>query len=508
MINKNYIKCLIVLSITLLLQNNCYSQITIRMTDTSNQWNIAFHYYSDDAIKPYDNWTTKFYTIEDSVFISGNLYQKLFCYSDSLLQSKSFVNYVREKDGKVYLTDSISEFMLFDFNMGKNDSFMVPSYEYAPFNFYDYQSFLIKVDSVYNLSFNDSLYLKAMNIKAFPYTNGSFLQNEWVEDTWVEGIGSLKYGFLYGINYAYFFSSGDYYSSSCLLCFHNSNKLIYQNKDFNTCEKYHPDDWTEQNLISENKQWTLISTNNLTGTQTSTPYIFAYYTKVNGVKYSRLYQKTGETIMSWPLQSLWYERNDSVWVKPIDEEKASLIYDFNIAKNDSFLVADSQNNYLVVDSVCVKFWGGKDRKHIYLHSSRYPEIITTWVYGVGQLGDFTKSTNAGIENADSLLCFEENNESVFQNPEYKSCSINNASHFIKTSEQFIELYSVGDGMIQIQIKNNSSGNLFLYNLDGKLVLKKPISEKEIKFCSPSFGLMLFRFLNKNGEIQTGKVMVE
>jgi hypothetical protein len=86
----------------------------------------------------------------------------------------------------------------------------------------------------------------------------------------------------------------------------------------------------------------------------------------------------------------------------------------------------------------------------------------------------------------------------------KENSINN---LIGKKKNVINLYSIGNGLLQLQTNKNISGEIILYTTDGKKVLKEPVKEMESTVCAPTSGLLLYRFVTEKGEVQAGKVVV-
>jgi len=180
-----------------------------------------------------------------------------------------------------------------------------------------------------------------------------------------------------------------------------------------------------QNFISENNVWSIVSVGSM-----EQPWIrtisckFSGDTTVQQTQYKKLYISEDEQKKDWELNSLWLERNDSIFKYWPWTSETKLVYDFNITEKDSFRVDEFLTLY--VDSVHVKEWGGKLRKHWYMSSSGFEQCGTTvWIEGVGNIDIFLLSTNCNLVGAiTSLLCFTENNKLVYQNPEYNDCYIN------------------------------------------------------------------------------------
>jgi len=238
---------------------------------------------------------------------------------------------------------------------------------------------------------------------------------------------------------------------------------------------------------------------------------FSGDTTINQTRYSVLYTSHDEKGETWELDTewLWQEENNRVYKYWIPTNETTLVYDFNIEQGDSFQVNEFRKLY--VDSVRYLEWGGKIRKHWYLdthgHEFRHN---TVWIEGIGQTGVFTRSTEAGINGAYCrLLCFSENEETVYQNPEFNSCWVNITNvPSVESPKQLIGLFPQDDGNLQLKLTENKKGELFLYTIDGKPVLKKEIDHTISTFCAPASGILFYRFISEKNETQTGKIMVK
>jgi hypothetical protein len=183
-----------------------------------------------------------------------------------------------------------------------------------------------------------------------------------------------------------------------------------------------------QNFIDETKQWTILA-----DIEYDPPYPHNYVTKyfkfsgdsiLNLKTYYKLYESPDSNQVNWNLNSLWYERNDSVF-QYYSPTVDILVYDFNIEENDSFHLY--YQDYMKVDSIRFLDWGGSIRKHWFFcatNSNCSQSFRTIWIEGVGQLGLFTRSSEIGIAGAFvQLLCFQKNGNLLYQNPNFTSCYV-------------------------------------------------------------------------------------
>ena len=264
---------------------------------------------------------------------------------------------------------------------------------------------------------------------------------------------------------------------------------------------------TAQNFVSENKLWSVLSRDASGENMWERTIFFKFIgdTTLNDTKYLKLFESSdnGE---NWKMSSLWYEKNDSVFQYSPSDKIDVLTYNFSLQEKDSFYFQPV--GYLDVDSVSTQMWGNSERKIIYLSSNRYSYSQTKWIQGVGQDGYITQSSEIGRTGAFcSILCFHENGELIYQNPEYNSCYItSNSVDQFENVKNLVDLIAVGDGLLQFTVA--IKGELMLYNLEGRLLQKNKIVSTTSTICAPETGIILYRFQSENGQVQTGKVQVK
>jgi hypothetical protein len=266
-----------------------------------------------------------------------------------------------------------------------------------------------------------------------------------------------------------------------------------------------------QNFINETKQWAIVSyiapdpVNLFT-----TFYKFMGDSTFNGKTYHKLYKSTDSSQTSWSLYSLWYERNDSVfqYYSPTSD---SLIYDFNIQEGDSLPI--NSQAYMKVDSIRYLEWGGSIRKHWFFcktNSDCSPWYRTIWIEGVGQTAYFPRSSDIGwIGVVNQLLCFHENGNLVYQNPNFTSCYVQVPT--ITKSNELINLFP-NPTTTQLTFtlpENTSNATYTLYDMQGRLQLtgKTSNAQTEINVATLPRGLYVLKIIT-NQQTVTKKVVLQ
>ncbi len=266
-----------------------------------------------------------------------------------------------------------------------------------------------------------------------------------------------------------------------------------------------------QSFTDTTKMWSIISMDTgggpYQGNLTTTHFKFSGDTIINSETYHILYNSLDDKQQNWRIDSFWREKNDSIFKRYPNADDVKLIYDFTLEEKDTFKV--DENFELYVDSVRIKEWGGKERKHLYLSSPGYEQWgETIWIEGVGNIGVFLYSTDYRLVGAvSSLLCFTENGELVYQNPEYNSCSVNTSVPTVKKEPEIVEVFSIAENLITVNPLTSYSGIVQIYDIIGNQITQKEIELTENRICLPKTGTYIYRFISKTGEVQNGKIVV-
>ena len=267
-----------------------------------------------------------------------------------------------------------------------------------------------------------------------------------------------------------------------------------------------------QNFIDETKQWAIVSTYSMYQIPFWTTYYkFSGDTIINGYSYHKQYMSTDSNQVNWTLSNcpLWFERNDSVFTRdpscnvPIDT--VYLVYDFNLEEGDTF--PNNVYPYMIVDSIRYLEWGGSIRKHWFFNEwGPYPYNCLTWIEGVGHLRNFNYSIICINSLYESLLCFQENGNIIYQNPDYNSCYFFTTSDLILSNSKFIKVYSNNEGNIIVDNPNSEKGVIDFYSIDGRLINELKIELDNTRLDLKYSGMIIYKFANINGKTQTGKFL--
>jgi len=270
-----------------------------------------------------------------------------------------------------------------------------------------------------------------------------------------------------------------------------------------------------QNFIDETKQWTIFSIANMdTNLKSTHSCIFSGDSIINGSTYNKLYISNDSNQINWTFSGLWFERNDSVFRYCLHcgsyNDTTDLLYDFNIAQGDTFNLYDFQN--MVVDSVRLIEWGGSIRKHWFFNKiGPEPYNCLTWIESIGQFGNFNCPSPCLNSMFDQLLCFHENGNLIYQNPNYTDCYVYTNVPTITNSNELIDLFpnpaTTKLKFIIPEIETNIAYTL--YNLQGVVQLtgNNNKTETELNVSSLQRGWYFLK-INTNKETIIKKIIFQ
>ena len=199
-----------------------------------------------------------------------------------------------------------------------------------------------------------------------------------------------------------------------------------------------------------------------------------------------------------------------------------LVYDFGKQPGDTFSIG-FQNNWsqainIKVDSVSSVFWG-HSRKVMYVTVSSIGIVNDIFVEGIGSLHSFFLYPGIDYSFFDgpgyNLLCYSENSITVYHDSLFNTCVFD--STWAGISELNTYHFSVlpnpvAENFITIQSGTNfpTSTTFQLFDITGRMVLQKPLSDKvsRIELSEISKGMYLYNITSLQKKIGSGKLAVQ
>jgi hypothetical protein len=228
-------------------------------------------------------------------------------------------------------------------------------------------------------------------------------------------------------------------------------------------------------------------------------------TIVNDTLYKKIWISEDENHTTWDFYfALIREENNRVYYRPAYGQEG-LIYDFNLELGDSVLVDNSravEPVWLTLSNVDTIETEIGQRERWYMESSLYPEV-DYWIRGIGsESGILNSSTSVfgGLCGLYELLCQEETDYIVYQNPEYQTCYLYTVGAEEKTPELFSANYKPSQQVLLVELKSEDVHNLILSDIRGNILYRKETSLKRetIPFERIPSGLYILTISSKDG----------
>jgi len=193
-----------------------------------------------------------------------------------------------------------------------------------------------------------------------------------------------------------------------------------------------------------------------------------------------------------------------------------LIYDFNLQPGDTVVLnnprAASEVTLTLTEIDSVETTDGY-RERWKLTNDEF-EIPEYWIEGIGSMAGVINSTTeifGGLCGTYILLCEEENENTVYQNPQYESCYylLLNSGSNIKSEETFNVIYRQSIRQIDIAFNTSEERLVMITNIQGQLLSKIQTIDAHLSFSlsGKNTSLYIINVLQNNSKLVSKKIMV-
>jgi hypothetical protein len=213
-------KTVLILSI-LLIQSISLCQVVHHFANSDSRWNVAESYPGGNLNNPnFIATTTSVFGIQGDSLISGDTWRKMYVTSDSLfLTNLEFVGVTRVENDRVLFRDTLNQLdTLYDFSLEVGDSVL-----------YNINGNYLEWIDILDV---DSVLINGSHYKRFYFDEPSMSAFDWLNEVWIEGIGSI-HGPLFP-RYPRKFS-GEMPDSMLLTCSFSSGQDVWNNSDYDDC---------------------------------------------------------------------------------------------------------------------------------------------------------------------------------------------------------------------------------------------------------------------------------
>ena len=226
-------------------------------------------------------------------------------------------------------------------------------------------------------------------------------------------------------------------------------------------------------------------------------------TLINEVRFTKVMETlNGE---GSPYQvALLREEDGKVW-ETYNGNSEILLYDFTANVGDSLVCG--YGDYFVLDSISIEQIGGVDRKKFWFgleyDFTGEPYAMETWIEGIGSdLGLLYCGSYYFCGGYYRALCFHQDGELIWQNPEYDACVITSVEEI---NDKVISVYP-NPAMETVTIDGVEASEVQIYNALGQLV-KTVRNSNEVSLGGLPQGVYMVRITDAENKVFTAKVAV-
>ncbi|MBR3491834.1 MAG: T9SS type A sorting domain-containing protein [Bacteroidales bacterium] len=240
-------------------------------------------------------------------------------------------------------------------------------------------------------------------------------------------------------------------------------------------------------------------------------------TFVEGTNYKMLFTTQSENYTDWELCGLLRETNEGQvfhrnfsWNHTFGNE--TLLYDFSMQPGDSICYDEELAACLKLLSVNDTLLEGENKtrkKYVF----RYEENgcpsshgYETWIEGIGsEYGLLGPGSRFLMGDVTDLLCYYEDEDIVWQNPDFNSCYINTVGLDEIETDSSVSVYP-NPVKNKVFIEGFNAAEVKIYNALGQL-MKTVKDVNEISVVDLSEGVYVMRIKNSDGDSYTQCISV-
>ena len=226
-------------------------------------------------------------------------------------------------------------------------------------------------------------------------------------------------------------------------------------------------------------------------------------TLINEVRFTKVMETlNGE---GSPYQVALLREEDGKVCETYNGNSEILLYDFTANVGDSLVCG--YGDYFVLDSISIEQIGGVDRKKFWFgleyDFTGEPYAMETWIEGIGSdLGLLYCGSYYFCGGYYRALCFHQDGELIWQNPEYDACVITSVEEI---NDKVISVYP-NPAMETVTINGVEASEVQVYNALGQLV-KTVRNSNEVSLEGLVQGVYLLRILDVKGKVYTNKITI-
>lgn len=430
--------------------------------------------------------------VDGDTTVNGRIYKKLYSYSTRKYDRKkaSFEDAFREDGDRIYalpnwmtshyLPVENGEVLLYDFSLQKGDHFPKSDMEEGSFT-------VKKVDYV--------------------EIDGKQRKRIWFsdddKDAWIEGIGCLNRPFAYPLSPTP--TNGTTYTQEM---FEQDGKVLYGSRRFD--------------LLAEGVHWTeRTSTHGDVDESGKENFELQHFSVsgdsiINGVTYRKV------QVNGYPYMNLREDNDGNIWYYNATLEKEGLLYPFGpqpAGTKALHYTDDSGADRIIVENTYHTPAGILPDGHryaIYMVEESFRDFqkhprskMIYLIMGVGLTQGIFQHILTGDINCicynDLVSLYNENNELVYQNPDFKeNGEFTSGIAPVRTNKMLTVTAQNGKATFTLaEVPDSGHPTLNVYNTDGSLIYSRTMETETVVLGFPA-GTYLYRLYQDGGNAEAGK----
>ena len=239
-------------------------------------------------------------------------------------------------------------------------------------------------------------------------------------------------------------------------------------------------------------------------------------TLINDTLYKKVWISEDEDYENWNFFGTFIrEENKRVYYREMFQNEG-LIYDFNLSLGDSVFLSNPRaatSLWLTLSEIDSVETADGFRERWRLESSEYSND-EYWIMGIGSgAGVLNSGTQifGGLCGLYTLLCEKENDETIYQNPDFETCYVNQVIGVDEHAEITCKLFGLRNkkGLQQIELQFFVQGKkqISIISLSGKNIFSTSTNTESLSINTGVFptGLYIINCLSK-GNRQSAKFL--
>ena len=270
-------------------------------------------------------------------------------------------------------------------------------------------------------------------------------------------------------------------------------------------------------IVNDNSSWAILGQVVCPECPVWTQYVyFDGDSIVADYSYKKVFSCDDKLHESVKYEGLIRELNKKTYFMPNNTEKEYLLYDFSLEEGMSFEYVEPYPEYELPVSLYVKKVDFVEINGVQLKQIQFTEhplydyIRATWIENIGSLHGLFYP--CGVLNPGSLrelLCYFQNNELIYKNPNYSECYYDNPEDITSVQTVVIDDCNIYpnpiDDILTVFSSNNTISLIEIFDVSGKKVYSQTYRDA-INVSSFSKGLYLLKIYDTNKQISSFKII--